>query len=151
MFLAGTLTDTDFKNFLSYLWTHLTHIEPNACYYFISSDFWIPLYTMICLLSYYLIWLRIYVPLLPEILPSSPCPHRWDSGTYHWSPYSLVLPLVPSLLSPPHQKLLESWLPPLYFTYCRHSTVGNSCLLTLAQSRRGESARVHQFLFFSLS
>lgn len=56
MFLAGTLTDTDFKNFLSYLWTHLTHIEPNA-YYFISSDFWIPLYTMICLLSYYLIWL----------------------------------------------------------------------------------------------
>lgn len=53
---------------------------------------------------------RIYVPLLPEILPSSPCPHRWDSGTYHWSPYSLVLPLVPSVLSPPHQKLLESWL-----------------------------------------
>ena len=91
---------------------------------------------------------RIHVPLL-EILPSSPCPHKHNQGTYCWSSYSLVRPLVPPLLSAPHQEPLESWLClPLNTWESLDSTSSDSCLPTLSHS--GE-VNLPASLFFSLS
>ena len=162
LILAGTLTDTNFKNLFSYLWTHLihislgisrqeepgrlqsivshmdvtevtevtevwsvhaaqlTHINPNACCYFLSSDLFPDT-------PWFVFWVtascgpapRIHVPLLLEIPPGFPRPHKQNQGAYCWSSYSGLTPGATLVICSSSRAVRIMTLPP--FEYFKKS------------------------------
>lgn len=138
VFFAGTLTDRFKKTFFFFLnlWTHLTHFGPNAYCYFICSDFWGSPYTMICILGYYIMCPSLQDPCI-FVAETPACLHMPTSGIqtsiidsptvwfYPWChPCYLLLEILPRIV-----RIITQF--PLSFTYCRHPTASNSCLLTL--------------------